>query len=365
MTSIENSESLLLSLKELYQQYGYRQYKVGKFEEYDLYARFRDFLTGEHILTFSDLNGRLMALKPDVTLSIIKNTRGDDRIRKVWYTENVYRVPPNSNSYKEIRQAGLECIGAVDLYTMAEVLMLAARSLETISPAFVLELSHVGILSGILSSCDISKSLAKKITHAFSEKNIPALSDILEEAPGLDPRVCELMKQLCLLEGKAEDVAASLSALPLPDECVPAVEELKNILSAVKVFGDFHLSIDLSVTNNTEYYNGLIFRGYIDGIAVPVLSGGQYDHLLHHMDKKGGAVGFAIYMSELERMFSGSDGQDFDILLSYKPGISPVLVAQKVRSLVSEGYTVRAQAEGTPAVTYRKRIDLENEDTAT
>ena len=175
MTSFGSAESLSLSLREIYQSYGYRQYKVGKFEEYDLYARFRNFLSEEHILTFSDLNGHLMALKPDITLSIVKNTRDDDRIRKVWYTETVYRVPRNSNTFHEILQTGLECIGAVDLYTMAEVLMLAAHSLETISHSYVLDISHIGILSGLFSAYDIPAPAAKKILDAFGEKNLPML----------------------------------------------------------------------------------------------------------------------------------------------------------------------------------------------
>ena len=76
-------ERISLTLQSLYQAYGYRKYKVGKFEEYDLYAQNRNFLSDDRILTFSDINGQIMALKPDVTLSIIKNTRDDDRLRKV------------------------------------------------------------------------------------------------------------------------------------------------------------------------------------------------------------------------------------------------------------------------------------------
>ena len=107
--SLLPAERVSLTLRGLYQSFGYTRYRVGKFEEYDLYARNRNFLSDDRILTFSDINGQVMALKPDVTLSIIKNTRGDDRMRKVWYTENVYRVPRGGDSFQEIRQTGLEC----------------------------------------------------------------------------------------------------------------------------------------------------------------------------------------------------------------------------------------------------------------
>ena len=164
--ALSGSERVSLALRGLYQSYGYRQYRVGKFEEYDLYAQNKNFLSSEQILTFSDTDGRLMALKPDITLSIIKNTRGDSRTRKVWYTENVYRVPHNAYGFQEILQTGLESIGEVDLYAMAEVVMLAACSLRTISPAYVLDVSHMGILTGVLDEIGAAPSLAAEILAA-------------------------------------------------------------------------------------------------------------------------------------------------------------------------------------------------------
>ena len=72
---LKREERVLFTLRALYQRYGYAQYKMGKFEEYDLYVRNKDFLVSDGVITFTDTDGRLMALKPDVTLSIIKNTR--------------------------------------------------------------------------------------------------------------------------------------------------------------------------------------------------------------------------------------------------------------------------------------------------
>ena len=161
--AIPPAEQLAAQLRALYQRYGFKHYRVSKFEEYDLYARNKRFLTSPHILTFSDTNGRLMALKPDITLSIINNTRDDDRTRKVWYTENVYRVPRGGSGFQEIMQAGLEMLGAVDLYAMGEVLMLAARSLEAVSPRYVLELSHMGILTGVLDTLAVPAGAAEAI----------------------------------------------------------------------------------------------------------------------------------------------------------------------------------------------------------
>ena len=79
-------------LRELYRRHGYTLYRMSKFEEYDLYVRNKSFLVSEHILTFTDTDGRLMALKPDVTLSIVKNSPdAPGATQKVCYNEN--RLP--------------------------------------------------------------------------------------------------------------------------------------------------------------------------------------------------------------------------------------------------------------------------------
>ena len=101
-----SEEQAVFALRGLYQCYGYTPYKMSRFEEYDLYVRNKDFLISDRIITFSGEGGKLMALKPDVTLSIVKNApEASGVVQKVYYSENVYR------DYREIMQAGLECVG--------------------------------------------------------------------------------------------------------------------------------------------------------------------------------------------------------------------------------------------------------------
>mgnify|MGYP002517539953 FL=1 len=101
-----SEEQAVFALRGLYQRYGYTPYKMSRFEEYDLYVRNKDFLISDRIITFSGEGGKLMALKPDVTLSIVKNApEASGVVQKVYYSENVYR------DYREIMQAGLECVG--------------------------------------------------------------------------------------------------------------------------------------------------------------------------------------------------------------------------------------------------------------
>ena len=70
---LKNEEKAIYALRELYSGFGYSQFKMSKFEEYDFYVRNMHSLISNGIITFTDTTGKLMALKPDVTLSIIKN----------------------------------------------------------------------------------------------------------------------------------------------------------------------------------------------------------------------------------------------------------------------------------------------------
>ena len=90
---LNNDEKIILALRSLYAKFGYTQYKMSKFEEYDLYSNNKDFLVSDSVITFTDTTGKLMALKPDVTLSIIKNSNDEpSTVQKLCYNENVYRV---------------------------------------------------------------------------------------------------------------------------------------------------------------------------------------------------------------------------------------------------------------------------------
>ena len=150
---MDSQEKIGFLLRTLYAGTGYSRYRMGKFEEYDLYSRNKNFLFSENVITFTDTNGRLMALKPDVTLSIVKNTRDSaGSLQKLYYHENVYRVASAEDGFREMTQVGIECMGNVDGACVAEVLKLAADSLQACSEKYVLEISHLGLLGAFVDA---------------------------------------------------------------------------------------------------------------------------------------------------------------------------------------------------------------------
>ena len=357
--SAKSGPAALQGLKELYREFGYTQFKMSKFEEYDTYVQIKDFLISDKVITFTDTNGKLLAMKPDVTVSIIKNS--DDAqtfVQKVYYNENVYRVSGGAHAFKEIMQAGLECIGSIDTYNICEVIMLAVKSLEFISPNFVLDISHMGFVSGFLSAAGFTTEETAAALNAVSEKNAPELVNVCERK-GLSKELTEKITGLVSVYGPVKDVIKKLDQLCINDEMKAAVDTLSAICDALTECGlDDNVQLDFSVVNAMNYYNGIVFRGYIEGIPAGGLSGGQYDKLMHKMGKHAEAIGFAVYLDQLERLAGGEDGFDADVLLTYDDTCTPAAVLKKAREITKAGETVLVQKNAPDKIRCRKKIVL-------
>ena len=357
--NLKNDERVILELRSLYQKYGYVQYKMSKFEEYDLYVRNKNFLNSEEILTFTDLNGKLMALKPDVTLSIVKNTKDDDKnLQKVYYNENIYRVSGGTNEFKEIMQTGLECIGELDRYSVCEVIMLAAKSLETISNNYILDICHMGIISGLLDDLDIIKNTKAKLLHLVGEKNTHGLRDLCQEL-NIEDTVCETLTALTMLYGQMGEKLIVLKPMCTNSKMQEAYEELSEIYEIMCVYGlDKNLFMDFSVINDMNYYSGITFQGFVDDISAGVLSGGRYDNLIRRMGKKGGAIGFAVYLNMLERLNQTIKPYDVDVLLIHDENTEAPAIIQTVKLLNESGKSVKVQKEKSDKIRYRQLISV-------
>ena len=98
--------------------------------------------------------------------------------------------------------------------------------------------------------------------------------------------------------------------------------------------------MDFSIVNNLDYYNGIIFQGYIENNPRVVLSGGRYDKLAEKFVANKKAVGFAIFLDELARYQKNDSEYDFDILILYRDGDYSILL-EKVKEFIKNGNRVR------------------------
>ena len=354
---LKQEEKAVFRLRSLYQKYGYSQYKMSKFEEYDLYVRNKDFLVSDSIITFNDTSGKLLALKPDVTLSIIKNSQdSSDSVQRVYYNESVYRISKGSHSFKEIVQAGLECIGCIDTYKMCEVILLAAKSLQAISSEYVLDISHMGFVSGLLDKYDINDEAKALIVNYIGEKNLHDIKTICDSCD-LSPALFKDLTVLIQAYGNKDQAIEKLSSIEMTEDMKNALYELDSICKVLDAEGmDDHINIDFSIVNDMNYYNGIVFKGYIEGIPASVLSGGRYDKLMHKMGKDGGAIGFAVYLDSLERLEGSEKKYDVDTVILYDESADPSAMMKAVKMLTDSGTSVMAEKKVPEKIKFRQLL---------
>lgn len=333
----------------LYRKYGYAPFKMSRFEEYDLYVRNKDFLLSDRVITFSGPDGRLLAMKPDVTLSIIKNA--PDRpggIRKVHYRENVYRQDRDGN-FREILQAGLECVGDLGFYEIAETAYLAARSLAAIGGKSILALSHVGLVRAVLEESGLDDAGQKQSLDCIRRKRERELRGLCDAAGVSGEKLLALLR--------ARELSGLKPLMDTPAQRV-ALEELAKIVDILdrRGFGG-QVRLDFSLGNDMKYYSGLVFKGYVEGIPDGILSGGQYDRLLHSMGRKDRAIGFAVYLDQLERLRKPDSRFDVDTVLLHAPDADPAELLEAAETLDTE---VLAAVEPPKGRTWRRLAEFRN-----
>lgn len=336
----QTEERAMLALRRLYRTRGYLSFQMSKFEEYDLYAANKDFLVSDSVITFTDRTGRLLALKPDVTLSIVKNyTYRPGECDKLCYSERVYRPSGSTHEYKEILQTGLECLGELDTVHISEVIALAARSLGELGGRSVLELSHLGLLSALLDMLGVPESHRPALTALIGAKNSHDLCALCAE---IDVDSAPL-RTLIAVHGAPDDALTRLEKLCTSDAYQTALNELRAICRALSgMHLPTRIALDFSIVQDMRYYNSIVFRGYLAGLPERVLSGGRYDRLLRQMGKAGGAIGFAVYLDQLDRT-AEEEKWDADLLLLYDETDDPAAVDALASKLSETGKRVMTQ----------------------
>ncbi len=361
LSCLGQAERTALALRAVYEQAGYRHYRMARFEEYGLYQDNRGFLPAQQLISFTDLDGRLLALKPDVTLSIAKNAQpAPGGCEKYYYAESVFRPSPESRSFCEISQTGLECIGAVGPAEMAEVLRLARHSLGLAAGGrgAALELGHTGFVAALLETAPAPAR--GPLLEAVRAKNAHEIGAACQKYAAGDA-LCADLTALLALAGPADEVLGRAGALARTGAMRAALEELAALAAALEGAPTGKagpacagpdtpaqsvrppaVRLDLSLANDLDYYNGLVFQGYLKGLPRAVLQGGRYDPLASRFSPGTGAVGFALYLNELERLGAAPAGP---AVHTARPGGPPALnLALPKGRLGDKAYALLARA---------------------
>ena len=349
-------EQIPLRLRAIYESYGYKKYGMSNFEPYDLYRENRNFIKGGGIITFTAANGSLMALRPDVTTSIVKHAAGDKTgVRKLYYIENVFRMRHKTGEFNEIRQMGLEYIGGDSGYSEAEVVFLALKSLNAFDADYRLNISHMGLVEGMLEYLGADAAAVPQIKNAVKQKNIHELASLARQSGAGEEKI-NALGSIMSVSGDFCAALKKISDMAVNDTMREAAACLSRLYETVGLFIDAgSLKFDLSVINDMDYYNGTVFRGYVREASGAVLSGGRYDNMMRRFGDSRSALGFALYLGELDRAFHSGREYDVDVLL-LQNGLPPSAVAAAVKKLSDEALSVCVGSDKNGGVRARRTM---------
>ncbi|WMJ84198.1 ATP phosphoribosyltransferase regulatory subunit [Oscillospiraceae bacterium LTW-04] len=291
------------ALRALFESRGFGEVSTPVLEYYDVFDTARAYFSPESIYKLVDHTGRILVLRPDCTIPIarlvasrLKNENGPLRI---FYNENIYRYADGNSAISgEIAQMGVEYVGGGLPICDVEIVELACRSLRSVCGAdYQLELCHIGYFNALIDSLNTDADTREQIRELVEHKNFPALDQILDRFSDFPAQ--KALKKLPALFGSAAvlDEARSLFRSEAADK---ALDYLAYIYRSLSVLGlDNHLTIDLGLVNQADYYTGIIFRGYTAGAGEPVLSGGRYDGLIKEFGEDRPATGFGVNLDIL------------------------------------------------------------------
>ena len=285
---------------------GFVRAHLSKFDEYQLFDAHRAFLSGDYMLTFTDRFGKLLALRPDVTLSVMKQAAYQPgSVIRSYYMEDVFRLSPDTHQYEARTQIGAELIAKEYSPSAFEIMDLAQKMLILSGRSTVLVLSHMGLWihdDWYQSLANEKRGALMKLVAKKDKSGVKALLQKLN---------CPAQKQakylfLMNLSGTPEEVLGAVMESEFAEECSRIAREIAELSRKLSQGEEHMILLDLSLVNPLGYYNGIVFQGFVEGCGSLVISGGQYDSLarefLKDHDKTCGAVGFALDLDELREV---------------------------------------------------------------
>lgn len=324
---------------------GYDEVETPSFEYLRVFSDTLSLQRERQMIKFTDADGDILTMRPEWTTPIARMAASKMKHfpQRLCYVGNAYGC---ENAYygsqMEFTQAGIELLGEASPQADAELIAVAIEALKAAGlKNFQVELGQVTFFKGLMEDAGLDADQIEELRGYIDQKNDLSIALFLNEAK-LDPTIQETISKLSALFG-GKEVFAQAEKFSANAKCREAVENLREIYDLLCQFGlEEYLLVDFGMLQSIDYYSGLIFKGYAEGIGYQILSGGRYDNMLKNFGRDipatGCAMGIKRIMIALERQGTLAIKPGIDILIS---GDAPQLVYQMKQRLLSEGKRVQ------------------------
>lgn len=288
-------------------RWGYDEIILPTFEYLDILAPGLEPELIEHGYQFIDrTTGRTLLLRPDATAQIARTVAmgltGTALPLRLSYRTSVFRYErEHAGRGREIFQVGAELIGLDDVTSDSEVIGLMVECLHTIGlRSFKVSLGHVGFIKGLLMRSGLSAHGQKLAEQAAARKDLPRLEQVLA-SERISKTAARAIREAPELYGQ-EEVLARGRVLAAGDPALASpLERLAQVYQLLCAAGHRDsLILDLGEFRGFDYYDGVVFDVFAEGMGAELGGGGRYDHLIGRFGRPLPSTGFGL---DVDRLF--------------------------------------------------------------
>lgn len=342
-------DKVIKDINQVFKSFGYRQILTPTFEYYDLFNEIEGTIEREEMFKFIDRHGRILVLRPDVTIPIARMGmsvyKEQKEALKFSYSTSVYRMQNENGGKAEFTQSGIEFLGEEGIEADAEVLVIAIKSLLQCGfKDFKIDIGEASYFKSLLDEAKLSTIEINEIKKYIEAKNFTGLEFYIDGIE-IDNKVKDAILSLPSLYGNIDRVIERAKDNALNENMKKAVENLYSIYEVVKEYGyEKYILADLGLVSHMNYYTGLVFKGYVSGYGREVLGGGRYDNLTKPYGQYLPSTGFGINIdSVIQAMKINSlcslSGENIDYAILYEEDKRKDSI--KISTLLREaGYSV-------------------------
>ena len=301
----EAQESLLAEMR----RWGYRHVITPLVESMDVLDLGLGSESRRRLFKFTDSQGDVVALVGERTVPVARLVAGKLRgaafpLRLCYAGPVLSTDDARFHQRRETYQVGAELIGAAGPVADAEVIALAARSMEATGiRRYQIDVGHAEFFHGIMDAVRLPDDVKAAVRAALAARDFVALEALLEGTP-LKSAEHELLLRFPALRGGPEILEAA-GGLVRNRRSEAALSELARVRELLTVHGIGDVVVlDLGAIRDFDYYTGVIFEGYGPDFGRPVAQGGRYDTLLERFGRPAPATGFMIQLDLVAEMLT-------------------------------------------------------------
>jgi ATP phosphoribosyltransferase regulatory subunit len=286
----------------VFQAWNYEEVITPSVDYYDLFEQGMGQREAQRGFRFTDNDGRLLALRPDVTSSVARMaaTLLSERPRplRFCYAAPVFRQQTQSHAEwrRENTQLGCELIGTGGKPADLEILRLAAEILSRLNlqSRYCITINNVEIFNGVAAQLNVKERAREQLRRLIDTRETAELQRFLKDYPE-----ARAFSQPTQLTGKRNVIEAARSAIA-NERSLAALDSLEELWTEIESLGfENSFEIDLGDVSSLDYYTGLSLKIFVHGAGASVGRGGRYDGLTGSFGRAEPAVGFVLNLDAL------------------------------------------------------------------